>query len=94
LLPLRPSSRVLLACATVTTGVPTTDWAYLDNYVWSGLPHSSDPDVPGTKPFTSAHMLNAKLPAGGNLGMLDGHVEWRSFKQFIPRCNNNPSFYY
>jgi prepilin-type processing-associated H-X9-DG protein len=41
-------------------------------------------------------MLNSRIPAGGNLSMLDGHVEWRPFQQFIPRAGGNegPAFYY
>jgi len=58
------------------------------------LPHSDDPDVPGTKPFTSSHLLGNRLPAGGNLGMFDGHVEWRRFQEFIPRTGDAPVFYY
>jgi prepilin-type N-terminal cleavage/methylation domain-containing protein len=97
-LPVKPSSRLLLACATITTsGSLSANYALMQRYIWTGLPHSSDPDVPGAKPFTSAHMLNARLPAGGNEAMLDGHVEWRPFRQFIPRAaadGESLSFYY
>jgi len=48
-------------------------------------------DVPGgyqggAKPHLSPHM-KGKVPAGGNLGMLDGHVEWRKFQQMSVRAN-------
>jgi prepilin-type processing-associated H-X9-DG protein len=67
----------------------------MNSYVWNKIPNSEDPDVQVTKPFTSAHMRNAKLPDGGNLGMFDGHVEWRAFNRFVPRAGNSgPSFYY
>ena len=36
------------------------------------------------KPHTSAH-LRGKIPIGGNLGMLDGHVEWRKFDKMSVR---------
>lgn len=37
--------------------------------------------------------LNGALPAGGNVGMLDGHVEWRKFNDMIPRDDPSaPSF--
>jgi prepilin-type N-terminal cleavage/methylation domain-containing protein len=88
------STRVLLACATLTTGAPTQNLTTMDSYIWSGIPHSADPDVPGSKAFTSAHLLNGKIPSGGNLGIFDGHVEWRPFRKFIPRTANNPSFYF
>ena len=97
-LTIQASSRVLLACATLTSAGNLSDnFAMMEHYIWTDLPHSNDPDVPGTKPFTSAHMLNARIPAGGNLGMIDGHVEWRPFQQFIPRAGNDgegPAFYY
>jgi prepilin-type processing-associated H-X9-DG protein len=35
-------------------------------------------------PHTSPHM-KGKVPAGGNLGMLDGHVEWRGFENMTVR---------
>jgi prepilin-type N-terminal cleavage/methylation domain-containing protein len=97
-IPNNVSSRVLLSCATITSaGNMSENLATMEHYIWTGLPHGDDPDVPGNKPFTSAHMVNARLPAGGNLGMIDGHVEWRPFQQFIPRAGGNgigPCFYY
>ena len=97
-LPLNISSRVLLACATISaSGQLSQNLATMRSYSWTGLPHSLDPDVPGAKTFTSAHMLNATLPSGGNLGMLDGHVEWRRFQDLIPRAGSaseGPCFYY
>jgi prepilin-type N-terminal cleavage/methylation domain-containing protein/prepilin-type processing-associated H-X9-DG protein len=93
-----PSARVLVACVTITNPNNLTDvLTTMERYSWSNLPRSQDPDVPGTKPFSSAHMINAKLPAGGNLAMIDGHVEWRPFQQFVPRAAGvgyGPAFYY
>ncbi len=40
------------------------------------------------KPHRTSH-LNGSLPAGGNIGMLDGHVEWRKFDSMLPRVANN-----
>jgi prepilin-type processing-associated H-X9-DG protein len=34
------------------------------------------------------------VPAGGNVGMLDGHVEWRSFGQMQQRTTSAQTFYY
>jgi len=43
----------------------------------------------------SSHLKNGKIPGGGNIGMLDGHVEWRPFSQMLPRTGpNDPVFYY
>jgi prepilin-type N-terminal cleavage/methylation domain-containing protein len=95
---IKASSRVLLACATITSANNLSDnFAIMQHYQWTDLPHSDDPDVPGTKPFVTSHMQNGRLPAGGNLGMIDGHVEWRPFRQFVPRAGGDgggPAFYY
>jgi prepilin-type N-terminal cleavage/methylation domain-containing protein/prepilin-type processing-associated H-X9-DG protein len=97
-LTIQTSSRVLLACATITSAGNLSDnYIAMERFLWTGIPHSADPDVPGTKPFTSAHMLNARVPSGANLGMIDGHVEWRPFRQLMPRAGadyEGPSYYY
>ena len=53
--------------------------------------------VPGgySKPHTSPH-LNRSFPAGGNQGMLDGHVEWRRFELFTVRtvASGDPTFWW
>jgi len=47
-------------------------------------------DVTGgyMKHHLTGHMAS-KTPAGGNLGMLDGHVEWRRFQNMLPRTDPN-----
>jgi len=93
--PVTPASRPLVADATLTwgNGVPppagpalnaamlTYDWAYITN------------DYP--EPGISAH-LNGLIPLGGNVGMLDGHVEWRNFTNMLPRAGGSgaPYFYW
>jgi prepilin-type processing-associated H-X9-DG protein len=42
------------------------------------------------KPHMSAH-LRGRVPLGGNLGMLDGHVEWRKFEQMTVRGSGSIS---
>jgi prepilin-type N-terminal cleavage/methylation domain-containing protein len=92
---IRPASRVLLACTTITSsGNISAKLTDMEKYQWSNLPHNDDPDVPGTKPFNSAHLLSTRIPAGGNVGMFDCHVEWRPFRQLIPRTSGGPCFYY
>ncbi len=94
--PIRASSRVLLACATITLGGNlSTDLPIMNTFQWTGLPHSLDPDVPGQKLFTTSHLINSKIPSGGNQAMFDGHVEWRPFAQMIPRAGSgSPVFYW
>jgi prepilin-type processing-associated H-X9-DG protein len=93
--PVIPASRVLVADSTLTygNGVPppagpalnaamlTCDWVNISFYP--------------LKPGISAH-LNGLLPLGGNVGMLDGHVEWRDFTNMLPRAGgvNGEAFFY
>jgi prepilin-type N-terminal cleavage/methylation domain-containing protein/prepilin-type processing-associated H-X9-DG protein len=86
------SKRPLTACATLNSK-GNADYPTDINYNWS--------DVDGayklngvTKSHISAHMANATTPDGGNVGMIDGHVEWRPFRQMINRTQDPPWFYY
>ena len=38
-----------------------------------------------TKHHLIPHPSSGNLPLGGNLGMLDGHSEWRKFQLMFPR---------
>lgn len=99
-LPIRVSSRVLLACATITApGNVSTSYATMKSYQWKDLPHSLDPDVDVNKPFTSSHMGPGAVASGGNQAMFDGHVEWRNLQQMVPRAGSvgggfGPNFYW
>lgn len=95
-LPIIVSSRVLLACSTITTGVDlSTNLAVMSTYQWTGLSHNLDPDDPVDKPLTSSHLFSGKIPSGGNQAMIDGHSEWKPFRQMIPRAGSgSPAFYW
>ena len=100
-LPMHVSSRVLLACSTITmTGNASTNYSVMQTFQWTQLPTSLDPDLPVNKPFTSSHMLNGRLAAGGNLMMFDGHAEWRRLQNMVPRAGSDavggfgPNFYW
>jgi len=45
------------------------------------------------KPHRAPH-LKGIVPLGGNVGMLDGHAEWRKFEVMIPRTVNGPYFWW
>jgi prepilin-type processing-associated H-X9-DG protein len=93
--PIVPSARVLTACCTITTPYNQSDnIAKMMTYPWTGLPHDQDADVPGLKPFCSSHLSNGAIPAGGNMGMFDGHVEWRRFQNMIARASMGLCFYF
>jgi prepilin-type processing-associated H-X9-DG protein len=79
-----PSARVTSADGTISNGSNEQDRTK-NSYIgihggWSKL-------------HQTAH-LNGKLPAGGNLLMLDGHAEWRNFPQLIVRTTGDPSFWW
>jgi prepilin-type N-terminal cleavage/methylation domain-containing protein/prepilin-type processing-associated H-X9-DG protein len=92
-IPINMSARVLTACIAITSGAPS-GLTQMEKSTWTNLPHDDDGDVPGKKPFTSSHMLNASIPFGVNLGMFDGHVEWRRFQDIIARGSANLTFYF
>jgi prepilin-type N-terminal cleavage/methylation domain-containing protein len=87
------SKRPLTACATlndtgngdVYANMRTYNWINVDGgYKYKGV----------LKGHISAHVENGTIPAGGNIGMLDAHVEWRPFQQMINRASGSPWFYY
>jgi prepilin-type N-terminal cleavage/methylation domain-containing protein/prepilin-type processing-associated H-X9-DG protein len=93
--------RVLTACATLngtqTSGNDNSGgsdvYATMLTYNWT--------DVDGgymvngvRKGHISAHLANSTIPDGANLGMLDGHVEWRKFNQMINRVGTGPPYFY
>ncbi|MGA2747233.1 MAG: prepilin-type N-terminal cleavage/methylation domain-containing protein [Verrucomicrobiota bacterium] len=90
--PIRLAQRPLTACEQIENtqeGNPSTVLSVESTYNWT--------DVEGgyKKHDISSHLKNGKIPGGGNIGMLDGHVEWRPFSQMLPRTGpNDPVFYY
>jgi prepilin-type N-terminal cleavage/methylation domain-containing protein len=82
------TDRVLIADATLS--LPGQDDASMrSSYNFTSVPGGY------SKPHTSPH-LNGALPAGGNQGMLDGHIEWRRFQLFDVRTVNagDPTFWW
>jgi prepilin-type processing-associated H-X9-DG protein len=82
------SERVLLADATISgpgQGNPAARYNYNYTSIQGGfrLPH------------LSPHLnLNGRFPVGGNLGMLDGHVEWRKFADMTPRTTGGSAVFW
>jgi prepilin-type processing-associated H-X9-DG protein len=92
ILPVKPASRALVADATLNdtgnaslySAMLTYNWVSIaGGYQTYGQPH----------PHLSAH-LKGNIPLGGNIGMLDGHVEWRNFQDMLPRTSSLPYFYW
>jgi prepilin-type N-terminal cleavage/methylation domain-containing protein/prepilin-type processing-associated H-X9-DG protein len=71
--------RVLIACATISeTSQHNPSQKYTGGYNYT--------DIVGGyfKHHLSAHLKGA-IPAGGNLGFVDGHAQWRKFQDMTVR---------
>ena len=81
LIPPGPSTdRALIADATISnTGQHDESKRFDPSYSYANITTGSY-----SKPHLSAH-LKGRVPAGGYLGMLDGHVEWRKFEKMHVR---------
>jgi prepilin-type N-terminal cleavage/methylation domain-containing protein/prepilin-type processing-associated H-X9-DG protein len=78
------SERVLIADATLSRNSE-----YDETKKYTGGYHYTDIETGSFyKHHVSPHM-KGKVPSGGNLGMLDGHVEWRKFESMRVRANGN-----
>jgi len=74
-----PTERVLLADATIShPGQVNTVNRAANTY--TGIAGG------WAKPHRTSH-LDGTLPSGGNVGMLDGHVAWRKFREMTPRTD-------
>jgi prepilin-type N-terminal cleavage/methylation domain-containing protein/prepilin-type processing-associated H-X9-DG protein len=85
-----PSERPLTACVSLTLPAQNNpDWENASPpYQWS--------DIVGGEVLhhRTAHM-NGRLPNGANVGMVDGHVEWRDAHDFQPRTTAGiPTFWW
>ncbi len=78
-----PSARVVVADATLSNGENMVDRT---RNRYTGIDG-------GWRGHQAAH-LDGKLPAGGNLLMLDGHAEWRKFRQMVVRTTGTPAFWW
>jgi hypothetical protein len=87
--PQSPSERVLTA-GTVISAPGQDDPDRRSTYRYTDIQG-------GYKPLKhrSSH-LDGKIPAGDNLGMSDGHVEWRQFGPMVPRTSDldMPTFWW
>jgi prepilin-type N-terminal cleavage/methylation domain-containing protein/prepilin-type processing-associated H-X9-DG protein len=87
------SQRVLLADATISLNGQSNP-ALRNTYQYTGIVGGLV--INGRAfPHRTSH-LNGTVPSGGNLGMLDGHVEWRSFSAMVPRTSGSstPTFWW
>lgn len=86
--PPSPSERVLLADATISLqGQKLESLKY--KYKYTQI-HGSYINPSTGQPFDhrASHLGKSGIPSGGNVGMLDGHVEWRKFDVMQPRVDS------
>jgi len=90
-LPISLASRPEVACEMDTTPGTAGDLATRSTYSWNGI-------IGGLYTYTTFHMESKTLPAGVNIGMIDGHVQWRPFSSPLvqPRAGDAtaPIYYY
>jgi prepilin-type N-terminal cleavage/methylation domain-containing protein/prepilin-type processing-associated H-X9-DG protein len=88
----KPSQRMLLADVVISLPGQNNP-ALAASYQWINIPGGYN--APGWTGHRTSH-LNGALPAGGNLGMLDGHVEWRSFTNMTSHVSQTgiPNFWW
>ena len=80
------SDRPLTTCITMSE-IGQNNPALVSTYQWSGITGGLVwPPGGGLFKHRTSH-LNGSLPNGGNIGMLDGHVEWRKLRYMLPRTN-------
>jgi prepilin-type N-terminal cleavage/methylation domain-containing protein len=85
--PPSPSDRVLLADSTISKPGQNNP-ALRDTYQYTGIKGG------WAELHRTAH-LNGAIPAGGNVVMLDNHVEWRKFIRMSPRTSGSaPVFWW
>lgn len=86
-----PTERPLIAdCTTSQNNENSSVPADQTGYNWTQI------NGGWSKPHKTSHLDKGK-PIGGNIGMLDSHVEWRKFKDMSPRteqASGSPTFWW
>jgi len=90
--PPSPSERPLIADVTISEpGQDSPSAGFQAGYNWTKING-------GWPNHRTSHLINGKSPMGGNIVMLDSHVEWRKFKHPMqPRTvsgSGSPTFWW
>lgn len=88
-----PTDRPLVAdCVLSLANQNNTVFAAKGLYQWVNIPGGYT--APGWPGHRTSHVIGNN-PEGGNIGMLDGHVEWRKFQQMSARTTGTtPVFWW
>jgi len=87
------SDRVLTADATISENLAGTAASPAAAGSFSSVDGGFKDPSGNLVPHTSPH-LKGNLPAGGNVGFKDGHVEWRKFQQMVQRADSGKGFWW
>ena len=87
------SKRPLTACANLTDSGDSDVLSTMNTYNWINTDGGYELNG-AAKGHISAHVDGKTIPVGENVGMIDGHAEWRPFNQMICRNGSGPYFYY
>jgi prepilin-type processing-associated H-X9-DG protein len=84
-----PAARVLVADATISTGTSDNHAGFVAGAKYNFTTIFGGYSVPHISPH-----LNGLVPAGGNVAMLDGHVQWRNFLDMDQRASSGIGFWW
>jgi prepilin-type N-terminal cleavage/methylation domain-containing protein/prepilin-type processing-associated H-X9-DG protein len=89
------SDRPLMACVIMSKDNTQRTPAQRDTYQYQNITGGLGAPGGGLFQHRTSH-LNKGRPTGGNVGMLDGHVEWRKFQAMLPRTDAgvSPTFWW
>jgi prepilin-type N-terminal cleavage/methylation domain-containing protein/prepilin-type processing-associated H-X9-DG protein len=83
------AQRVLVADATISDSSTDTQAGYATGANYNFITVYGGYSVPHLSPH-----LNGLIPAGCNVAMLDGHVQWRKFSDMDQRATSNRGFWW
>lgn len=87
--PSSPATRVLIADATISENTTDNRAGYLAGAKYNFTTVSGGYSLAHISPH-----LNGRVPVGGNLAMLDGHVQWRNFSEMDQRATYGRGFWW
>jgi len=94
----QPALREMVLDATVGQTDATKKYGYEFGMITGGGTYNSE-----TIHDRSSHLITDEIPAGGNIGFLDGHLDWRDFGEepsnsrapgMKARYGSNPQFFW